>query len=137
MDKRPYKIEKLSNCVRIAFERGAVIGADVIIAALDHENELYPIEDRQTLWDFRGCQVTRDFGFDAMSRFVDLIRKKFGHATTANRGALLVDGSTLYGLSRMFQLLMDGFPTKIGIFQDEAAAMDWVGGGARSEEKGP
>jgi hypothetical protein len=137
MRNRLYKIEKLSHCVRIVFERGAVISADDIIAALDHENELYPIEDRQTLWDFRGCQVTRDFGFDAMSRFVDSIRKKFGNATTTNRGALLVDGSTLYGLSRMFQLLMDGFPTQIGVFQDEDAAMNWIGGGDPSEEKGP
>ena len=134
MDKRPFRIEKLSNCVRIAFERGAVIGPDDVIEALDQENELYPIEDRQTLWDFRGCKVTSDFGFDAMSGFVDRIRKRYGNATAANKGALLVNDSTQYGLSRMFQLLMDGFPTQISVFQDESAAMDWIGGGARSEE---
>jgi len=137
MGKRLYRIEKPDHCVRVVFESGAVISPDEIVEALDHENELYPIEDRRTLWDLRGCQVTPDFGFDAMNRFVDRIRSRFGNATAANRGALVVDGSTLYGLSRMFQMLMDGFPTQIGIFQDEAAAMEWIGGDVRSEEKEP
>jgi hypothetical protein len=29
-------------------------------------------------------------------------------------------------MSRMFQLLMDGYPTQIGIFKDEATAIRWI-----------
>jgi hypothetical protein len=137
MGKKLYKIEKQDHCVRIVFESGVVIGPDDIIAAIEHENELYPVEDRQSLWDFRGCRVTPDFGFDAMSRVVDRIRSKYNNATAANKSALVVGGSTQYGLSRMFQMLMDGFPTQIAVFQDEGAARNWIGREVRSEEKGP
>lgn len=137
MGKRLYKIEKQAHCIRIVFKNGVVIGPDDILAAVDHQNELYPIEDRQSLWDFRGCQATLDFGFDAMSRIVDCIRSKYGHATPTNKTALVVDGSAQYGLSRMFQMLMDGFPTQIGVFLDEAAARNWIGQEVRSEEIEP
>jgi hypothetical protein len=131
MDEKLYIIEKQAHCVRIAFKSGAAIGPDDIIAAIEHENALYPVEDRQSLWDLRGCQVTQDFGFDAMSRVVDLIRSRYTTANTTNKAALVVDGSTVYGLSRMFQMLMDGFPTQIAVFQDEAAARNWIGLKAR------
>ncbi len=135
MDTRLYKIEKQAHCIRIVFAYGVLIGPDDIIAALDHESALYPVEDRLSLWDFRGCQATPDFGYDAMSRIVDLIRKRYGNATANNKAALVVDGSTQYGLSRMFQMLMEGFPTQIGVFQDEADARHWIGRQVRSEEE--
>jgi hypothetical protein len=136
MDKRLYKIEKQAHCIRIVFKGGVVIGPDDILAALDHENELFPIEGRQSIWDFRGCQAASTFGFDAMNRIVDRIRRKYGHALPTNKTALLVDDSTSYGLSRMFQMLMDGFPTQIGVFQDEGAAWNWIDCKSRSEEIG-
>jgi hypothetical protein len=135
MDTRLYKIEKQAHCIQIVFEYGVSIGPDDIIAAIDHENALYPVEDRLSLWDFRGCQATPDFGYDAMSRVVDRIRNRYGNATANNKAALVVDGSTPYGLSRMFQMLMEGFPTQIGVFQDEADARHWIGRQVRSEEK--
>lgn len=135
MDTRLYKIEKQAHCIRIVFECSASIGPDDIIAAIDHENALFPVEDRLSLWDLRGCQAAPDFGYDAMSRVVDLIRNRYGNATANNKAALVVDGSTLFGLSRMFQILMEGFPTQIGVFQDEADAMHWIGRQIRSEEE--
>ena len=137
MGNRLYKIDKLAHCVQIVFKSGVVVGPDDILAAIEHENELYSIKDRLSLWDFRGCQATPDFGFNAMNRVVDRIRRKYGHATPTNRTALVVEGSTEYGLSRMFQMLMDGFPTQIGVFLDETAARDWIGRQGRSEEKSP
>jgi hypothetical protein len=137
MDKRLYKIEKQAHCVRVVFESGVAISPDDIIAAIDHENELYAIEGRHDLWDFRGCRATPEFGFDAMSRIVDRIRKKYGRANADNKTAVVVEGSTQYGMSRMFQLLMDGYPAKIGIFQNETAAWKWLARDAPSEEKGP
>jgi hypothetical protein len=127
MGERLYKIEKPDHCVRVVFESGAAIGPEDIMAAINHENELYAIEGRHDLWDFRGCSVRPDFGFDGMNRIVDLIKIKYGRANKDNRTALLVDdGSTQFGLSRMFQLLMDGYPTQIGIFKDEATAAQWI-----------
>ncbi|MEJ2660708.1 MAG: hypothetical protein P8Z73_08300 [Desulfobacteraceae bacterium] len=135
MDKRLYKIEKLAHCVRVVFENGMVVGPDEIIAAIDHENEIYAIEGRHDLWDFRGCRITPGFGFDGMNRVVDRIKGKYGRANENNKTALLVDdGSTPYGLSRMFQLLMDGYPTQIGIFKDEAAATQWISKPVNPEE---
>jgi hypothetical protein len=126
MDMRLYKINKQAHFIRVVFESGCAIGPDDIIAAIDHENEYYTIEGRHDLWDFRGCWATPDFGFDGMSRVVDCIKNKYGRANAKNRTAVLVDGSTQYGLSRMFQLLMDGYPTQVGVFQDEAAAAQWI-----------
>jgi hypothetical protein len=61
-----------------------------------------------------------------MNRVVDRIKHQYGRANEKNKTALLVEGSTPFGLSRMFQLLMDGYPTQIGIFKDEAAATQWI-----------
>jgi hypothetical protein len=127
LGNRLYKIEKLDHCVRVVFESGRTIGPDDIIAAIDHENEAYAIEGRRDLWDFRGCQATDGFGFDGMSRVVDRIRNKYGRANADNKTALLLDdGSTPFGLSRMFQMLMDGYPTQVCIFKDEADAAQWI-----------
>jgi hypothetical protein len=127
LSNRLYKIEKLDHCVRVVFEGGMAIGPDDIIAAIDHENEIYSIEGRHDLWDFRGCQATPGFGFNGMSRVVDRIKKKYGRANASNKTAVLVDDdSTPFGLSRMFQLLMDGYPTQIGIFKDETTAAQWI-----------
>jgi hypothetical protein len=126
MDKRLYRIEMQAHCVRVVFERGMRIGPRDIIAAIDHENALYSIEGRHDLWDFRGCRATPDFHFAGMNRIVDRIKNQYGRANEKNKTALLVEGSTPFGLSRMFQLLMDGYPTQIGIFRDEAAATQWI-----------
>ena len=135
MGKRLYKIEKLSHCVCVVFESGMAIGPNDIIAAMDHENEIYAIEGRRDLWDFRGCKATQGFGFEGMNRIVDRIKNRYGRANADNKTALLVDeGSTPFGLSRMFQLLMDGYPTQIGIFKDEAAATEWINQPVNPEE---
>jgi hypothetical protein len=134
MDKRLYKAERQAHCIRVVFKSGVAIGPDDIIAAIDHENEHYTIEGRIDLWDFRGCQAAPDFGFDGMSRVVDCIKNKYGRANANNRTAVLVDGSTQYGLSRMFQLLMDGYPTQVGVFRDEAAAAQWISQEVNPEE---
>lgn len=136
MGKRLYKIEKQAHCVRVVFKSGVLVGPDDIIAAIDHENELHAIEGRHDLWDFRECGAAPDFGFDGMSRVVDRIKNKYGRANANNKTALLVDGSTQFGLSRMFQLLMDGYPTQIGVFKDEAAAAQWISKPVNPEEQG-
>jgi hypothetical protein len=126
MEKSLYQIEKQAHYIRVDFESGSRIGPRDIMAAIDHENALYAIEGRHDLWDFRGCRATTDFHFAGMNRIVDRIKNIYGRANGKNKTALLVEGSTPFGLSRMFQLLMDGYPTQIGIFTDEAAATRWI-----------
>ncbi len=126
MDRRLYRIVEQAHCVRVVFKSGTMIGPRDIIAAIDHENALYSIEGRHDLWDFRGCRAATDFHFAEMNRVVDRIKNDYGRANEKNKTALLVEGSTPFGLSRMFQLLMDGYPTQIGIFKEEEAAIRWI-----------
>jgi hypothetical protein len=125
MDNRFFKIEEKDQCIRIEFQKGLEISPDIIIEAMNHENELYEIKGRRDFWDFRGCRPSPDFGYDAMSRVVEHITSNFG-GNWSDKTALLVDDSTQYGLSRMFQTLVDGYPTHIGIFRDEDDAWQWI-----------
>jgi hypothetical protein len=99
---------------------------DLIIDAMDRENELYSFRGRHDLWDFRGCHPGPDFGYDAMSRVVEHIEIKYGGEDWSVKTALLVDDTIQYGLSRMFQILVDGYLTRINIFQNEADARHWI-----------
>ena len=114
-----------NQCVRVEFQKGLEISPDDVIEAMVHENELFAIKGRHDFWDFRGCRPSPDFGYDAMSRVVEYITSNFG-GTWSNKTALLVDDSTQYGLSRMFQTLVDGYPTQVGIFLNEDEARDWI-----------
>jgi hypothetical protein len=125
MDKRIYKVEAIDQIVRVEFQKGAVISPDVIIEAMNYENELFDIKGRYDFWDFRGCRPSPNFGYDAMSRVVEHITLNY-NGNWSDKTALLVDGSTQYGLSRMFQTLVDGYPTHIGIFQNEDDARLWI-----------
>ena len=134
MDNRLYKIEKQDHCIRVEFKKGEEISPDVIIEAMDHENELFDIEGRHDLWDFRGCFPSSNFGYDAMSRVVEHIAANYG-GNWSDKTALLVDDAIQYGLSRMFQILVDGYPTHIGIFQNEDDARNWISQKLNSEGK--
>jgi hypothetical protein len=132
MDQRIYKIAEKDRCILVEFQKGLEISPDVIIEAMDHENKLYGIPGRHDCWDFRGCRPSPDFGYDAMSRVVEYITANYG-GKWSEKTALLVDDSTQYGLSRMFQTLVDGYPTHIGIFQNEDDARLWMSQKLNSE----
>lgn len=127
MEKGLYIIDRDADCIRVRFEQGTQLTSDLIIAAVDEENALFAIKGRYDLWDFRGCLPGPDLGYEAVNRVVDHIENRYGQADGTNKLALLVDNTTQYGLSRMFQTLMDGYPTQIGIFEDETQARLWFG----------
>ncbi len=135
MDSKLYKIEKQDHGIKVEFKRGTEITPDMIIEAMDHENELYEIKGRHDLWDFRGCYPTPSFGYDAMSLVVEHIASNYG-GNWSDKTALLVDDTIQYGLSRMFQILVEGYPTHIGIFRNEDDARLWISQKLNSEEKG-
>jgi len=127
MDKASFKIEKYDHWIRVEFQRGTEVTPEVLMAAMDRENAVYEVKGRYHLWDFRGCHPSPDFGYDAMHRVVEHIENRPGAADWSDKTALLVDESIQYGLSRMFQILVDGYPTQVGIFKEEEAARLWIG----------
>ena len=127
MENGPYTIDKDVDFVRVRFEKGTRVTSGLIINAVDQENALFAIKGRHDLWDFRGCFPCADLGYDAVNKVVNHIESNYREADGTNKLALLVDDKTQYGLSRMFQTLMDGYPTQISIFQDETQARQWFG----------
>ena len=127
MENGPYTIDKDVDFVRVRFEKGTRVTSELIINAVDQENALFAIKGRHDLWDFRGCFPCADLGYDAVNKVVNHIESNYREADGTNKLALLVDDKTQYGLSRMFQTLMDGYPTQISIFQDETQARQWFG----------
>ncbi len=132
MKNRLYKIEQLDNYTCIEFERGAEITLEIVMEVVDQLNSRYATKGRHDLWDFRGCPPSPNLGYDAMARIVDDIESRTGDKW-AEKSALLVDDTIQYGLSRMFQILADGYPTQISVFQSEADARHWISRRLNSE----
>ncbi len=125
-----FRIETQDHMVRVTFDRQSVITPELVIRAMDRENELHEIEGRYDLWDFQGCPPSGDFGYDAVTRIIEHIQRHYGDVWSV-KTALLVEETIQIGLSRMFQTLVDEFPTHIGIFQDETAALEWLAPGTQ------
>jgi hypothetical protein len=132
MEEKFYVIERHDSYIWIQFRRGTQVNPDMILEAIDQLNALYKNQHRRDLWDFRGCMPSADFGYDAMTRIVDNIQSR-APSIWAEMTALLIDDTILYGLSRMYQIIADGYPTEIGIFQNEADARRWIAGKTESE----
>ena len=113
------------DSVHVRFTRGTTITPEMIIRAIDLENELHPGLERYDLWDFRGCSPSDDFGYDAMRRIIDHVAPDYSEEWES-KTAILVDETTQFGMSRMFQTLIETSPTHIEIFQDESRALQWL-----------
>ena len=120
-----FSINEFDHAIRVQFERGTEITPDLIICAMDRENELHSIVGRCDLWDFRGCTPSADFGYNAMLKIVHHIESHYNDEWST-RTAILIDETIQFGLSRMFQILFDEFPTQVAIFQDDVKACHWV-----------
>lgn len=129
----PFTIEIQDYGILVRFQSGTELSPELIIRAIERENELHELHGRQDLWDFRDCRISVDFGYDAVLKVVDHIQNKY-HDDWAAKSGILVDETIKFGLSRMFQQLIDDYPTQIGVFQDESAARQWVG--QKLDEKG-
>jgi hypothetical protein len=56
------------------------------------------------------------------------------HLLGESRFALVVDSQASFGMARMGQIIGEGEPTPIMIFDDLAAAEDWLGVGSRLKD---
>lgn len=120
----PFEIKKQAYGVMVRFKAGIEVTPELVIEAMDRENELYAITGRTDLWDFRNCRPSADFGYDAMQRLIFHIENCYQEWST--KTAILVDETSQFGLSRMFQTLVEGYPTQIGVFKEEKTANQWV-----------
>jgi hypothetical protein len=122
--EEPFEIEKQAYGVLVRFKSGTEVTPDLIIQAMDRENERYAIKGRRDLWDFRSCPPSADLGYDAVQRLIFHIENCYQEWSA--KTAILVDEAIQLGLSRMFQTLADGYPTQVGVFKEEKSARQWV-----------
>ena len=120
-----YKIDSRDGVLFVTFQKGTTIHPDLLIKAIDCRYSIDRTCQRNSVWDFRGCPPSEDFGYDAMKRVVNYI-DIHPPAKWDLRQAILVDAGVQYGLSRMYQILANDFSTDIAIFFDPAKAVKWV-----------
>lgn len=120
-----YSIVEQEHGILVRFKEGSEVTPDLIIEAMDSENGRYPIVGRYDLWDFRGCPPSDDFDYQAMLKIIHHIETHYNDEWST-KTAILVDEAIQFGLSRMFQILIDDFPTQVAIFLDEAKARHWI-----------
>jgi hypothetical protein len=128
MNEPVYTLEEQDGRMRVTFRRGHVVTPRQIIEVITLKDKRYDDVPRsnKVLWDFRGCLMHDDFGYDEMEQIVHYIDAYFG-SKWLPRIALIVDADVQFGLSRMFQMLAERFPTEVAIFYNRAEAEQWIG----------
>ncbi len=126
MEEPIYTMEEQDGSVRVTFKSGHVVTPREIMEAIELENRLFDVRRYNALWDFRGCLAPNDFGYNEMEQIVHYIDEYIGSKWNP-RIAILVEAEVQFGLSRMFQMLVEGFPTEVAIFYNSAEAEQWVG----------
>lgn len=131
MNEPIYTLEEQGGSVRVTFKSGQVVTPQQIMEAIDVENKRYDVTRHNALWDFRGCLAPDDFGYNEMEQIIHYIDTYIGSKWNP-RIAIIVEAEVQFGLSRMFQMLVEGFPTEVAIFYNQAEAEQWIGQTMRS-----
>ena len=126
MDELNYTIEDEDGSVHVTFKSGQVVTHQQIMEAIALENKRFDVTRYNALWDFRGCLAPDDFGYNEMEQIIHFIDTYIGSKWNP-RIAILVEAEVQFGLSRMFQMLVEGFPTEVAIFYNRADAEQWIG----------
>ena len=126
MNSEPaYTLNEQQGFVRVTFAGGTLVTPQMVMEVIDLENLRYGTKRLNALWDFRGCLPPEHFGFNDMDDIVQHVQIQSGFKWSP-RVALLIEADVQYGLSRMYQMLVEGFPTEVDIFYDESEALAWV-----------
>ncbi len=126
MAEENYSIDNKKDYIQISFKKGIEVQPELLLEIIDDENALYVMKDWYCLWDFRGCLASKDFGYDAINRIINYVETQ-DDIVWSPKMAFVVDATIQYGLLRIFQTLIDGYPTEVAIFNDDAAADAWLG----------
>ena len=125
MDEPIFTLEKQDNNLRVTFKGGQVVTPDQIMEAIAVENRKFDVRQYNALWDFRGCLAPEIFGYNEMEQIIHYIDVHIGSKWNP-RIAILVEADVQFGLSRMFQMLVEGFPTEVAIFFNPSEAEAWI-----------
>ena len=125
MSDARFKIECRHDVVAVSFDQGTHVTPELIMKVIARENAIYDNSKRSALLDFRGCLPSDDFGYDAIARIVHFIARQ-PDIQWKRQLAIVVDAVVQYGLSRMYQALVDNYPTEIRIFYDREEAFNWA-----------
>lgn len=112
--------------VLVRFKPDIVLDDDLTIEILSNLYSMkeYTREKSADLWDFRVCQTT--LNFDGVSRVVEFIRQHYDARWSHKRSAFVVDADVQYGLTRMYQTLIDELSIEIELFRDFDEAVAWI-----------
>jgi hypothetical protein len=126
MNEQIFTLEERDGSLHVTFISGHVVTPRHIMEAIALMNEHYDVPRYNSLWDFRGCLAPDDFGYNEVEQIIHYIDVPIGSKWNP-RVAILVEEDVQFGLSRMYQMLVEGFPTEVAIFYDPAEAEQWIG----------
>lgn len=124
MNTPAYAMALQDGIIRVIFAKGTVITHDLIIAAIAEENQCFDTSKLDAVWDFRGCLAPESFGYSEIEQIVQFIDLRISRWSP--RMAILVDSTVQYGLSRMYQMFVEQFPTDVAVFYEEGPALAWI-----------
>ncbi|MFH1985404.1 MAG: hypothetical protein ABIL58_26505 [Pseudomonadota bacterium] len=78
------------------------------------------------IWDTRGCVASADFKSDQVMWIVEDIRRLHTGGRYHEKSAMIVDSEESFGISRMFQILVEALPYEFRIFRDMPSAKAWI-----------
>jgi len=94
-----------------------------ILSALYSMKE-YTHEKDADLWDFRECRTT--LNFDGVSHVVEFMKQNYDTKWSHKRTAFVLDADVQYGLTRMYQTLVDELSIDVRLFRDFDEAVSWL-----------
>lgn len=111
--------------LRIHTVRGKLV-FDLLMKKL---GEIYSLPgfkaDMHALWDLREADLSA-FTTAEVHRVKDYVKKRWGKKGVS-RAALVVEGDMDYGLSRMYEMLMESeTSSEVRVFRDFDEALQWV-----------
>ncbi len=124
-----YKIECPHGVIIVSFPKGSCITPDLIIKVIERENAMYDVTQCNAIWDFKGCLPSDDFGYNALESIIYYI-SSHSEIQWKSKMAIVIDAEVQYGLSRMYQSLVENYPTNVGIFYSQDEAFAWLDGEA-------
>ena len=104
-------------------------GAIDIVKITGYLKELYSSSDfnseMNVIWDLREADFSSISSKEVKS-LMEYVGKRWGKSGN-NKAALIVSQDLDYGMSRMYQILMEGVtPSQISIFKDINEAKEWM-----------
>ena len=125
MEKK-FFFETDGSILWIKFPKYTTLTPDIIKELYWEEFEFLQKRALNDLWDMRDCLISSCLDNNFILDMMDEINKN--HLTTMKhfKTAFLVNTDLGLGMARMFQLMGDGLPFRVGVFREEDKAKTWL-----------